>query len=78
MSKKNKHYGFPYDYSKRTPIHKFRNDSIGSEMSFYREGSFYALLQKTHDHQQRLILNDITFNNMLGMLDKNGWREISI
>lgn len=78
MSKKNKHYGFAYDYSKKTPIHHFRNANVGSEMFFYKEMNGYVLLQKTNDHQQRLVLNDITFTNMLSMLDRNGWHEISI
>lgn len=76
MSKKNKHYGFPYDYSNKRPIHKFRKDCI--EMTFYSEGKGYAMLQKTPDHQQRVVLTDVAFNNMLGMLDKNGFREIAI
>ena len=74
MSKKNKHYGFPYDYSKRTPLYRFRKGCV--EMSFYPEGSGYAMLQKTEDHQQRVILNDTTLNNMLSMLDKNGFQQI--
>jgi hypothetical protein len=76
MSKKNKHYGFPYDYSFKKPIHKFRKDNI--EMTFYSEGNSYALLQKNNDHQQRVVLTDVAFNNMLGILDKNGFREIAI
>lgn len=76
MSKKNKHYGFPYDYSKKTPLYKFRKGDI--EMNFYRDGLGYALVQKVDGQQQRVALNDVTLNNMLGMLDKNGFREIAI
>ena len=45
-------------------------------MSFYAEGSGFAMLQKADNHQQRVILNDVTLNNMLGMLDKNGFQQV--
>ena len=76
MSKKNKHYGFPYDYSKRKPIHRFPKED--TEMLIYTEGRNFVMLQKTPTHQQRVILNDINFNNMLGMLDKNEFKEIAV
>lgn len=76
MSKKNKSYGFPYDYSSKKPIHHFRKGD--AEMFFYTEGRSFCMLQKTKEQQQRVTLNELSFNNMLGMLDKNGWTEVRI
>ncbi len=76
MSKKNKHYGFPYDYSSKKPLHRFRKGDV--EMLFYDESRGYTMLQKSPDHQQRVALNELSFNNMLGMLDKNGWLEVRV
>lgn len=76
MSKKNKHYGFPYDYSSKKPLHRFRKGDV--EMLFYDESIGYTMLQKSPDHQQRVALNELSFNNMLGMLDKNGWLEVRV
>mgnify|MGYP003336965863 FL=1 len=76
MSKKNKHYGFPYDYSSKKPLHRFRKDD--AEMLFYSENRGYIMLQKTPNQQQRVALNELSFSNMLGMLDKNGWTEVRI
>ena len=76
MSKKNKPYGFPYDYSNKKPLYRFTKGSV--EMLFYTEGNNYTLLQKVDGKQQRVHLNDVTLNNMLGMLDKNGFHQVSV
>lgn len=76
MSKKSKPYGFPYDYSNKTPLYRFRKGSI--EMLFYAEVKGYVLLQKVDGNQQRVELNDLTLNNMLGMLDRNGFQQVTI
>ncbi len=76
MSKKNKHYGFPYDYSAKKPLYKFIRGSV--EMLFYQDGANYALVQKVDGKQQRVHLNDSTLNNMLGTLDKNGFQQVSL
>lgn len=74
MSKKNKSYGFPYDYSSKKPLHIFSKGD--TKMFFYSEARSYTMLQKSPDQQQRVTLNELSFNNMLGMLDKNGWTEV--
>jgi len=76
MSKKNKQYGFPYDYSNKKPLYRFRKGSI--EMNFYVEPKGYTLLQKVDGKQQRVELNDTTLNNMLGMLDRNGFQQVTV
>lgn len=77
MSKKNKKYGFPYDYSKLKPIHSFVNEQ-GGQIKFYRETTKYVMLQITGELQQRLFLDSTTMNNMMSKLDKNGWKEVSV
>jgi len=73
MSKKNKRYGFPYDYSNKKPIYRFVKGGV--EMCFYLEVKGYTLLQKVGDQLQRVSLDDVSLNNMLGMLDKNGFTQ---
>lgn len=77
MSKKNKKYGFPYDYSKLKPIHSFVNDA-GSQIKFYLDATRYVMLQITNGQQQRLFVDSTTMNNMMSRLDKTGWKEVSV
>lgn len=78
MKSKNKSYGFPYDYSNRRPLHKFVNDFNAKTFTFYTEGTKYALLEQKDKVQQRVLLDETAFNNMLGFLDRNGWKEIAV
>lgn len=75
MKSKNKSYGFPYNYSNQKPLHKFINGTTNIEMLFYKDGTKYALLEKRNGTQQRVLLDEVSFNNMLGFLDRNGWNE---
>lgn len=75
MSKKNKPYGFPYDYSNLKPLHHFVNDN-GSQIKFYRDATRLVMLQITNEQQQRLFLDSTTMNNMMTRLDKTGWKEL--
>ena len=77
MKSKNKHYGFPYNYDSQKPIHKFVSPSNTNVYTFYKEGVKYAMLQKSEQGQQRVLLDDLGFSNMLTFLDRNGWNEIS-
>lgn len=74
MSKKNKSYGFPYDYSNLSPLHSFINDN-GASIKFYRDATRLVMLQVTNGHQQRLFVDSTTMTNMMTRLDKNGWKE---
>lgn len=75
MSKKNKPYGYPYDYSNLKPLHHFTNDN-GSSIKFYRDATRLVMLQVNKDHQQRLFVDSTTMNNMMIRLDKTGWKEV--
>lgn len=75
MSKKNKPYGYPYDYSNLKPIHSFVNSS-GSKINFYRDATRLVMLQINGDQQQRLFVDSTTMTNMMSRLDKTGWKEL--
>lgn len=78
MKSKNKSYGFPYNYSNRRPLHKFISETNAKTYTFYTEGSKYALVEQVDKTQQRVLLDEVSFNNMLGVLDRNGWKEIAV
>lgn len=78
MKSKNKSYGFPYNYSNQKPLHKFVNIVNSREMLFYKDGTKFALLEKRDGVQQRVLIDETSFNNMLGFLDRNGWKEIAV
>lgn len=78
MKSKNKSYGFPYNYSNRRPLHKFVNETNAKTFTFYTEGSQFALVEQKDKIQQRVLLDETAFNNMLGFLDRNGWKEIAV
>lgn len=76
MKSKNKSYGFPYNYSGQKPLHKFVNTVNNREMLFYKDGTKFALLEKRDGVQQRVLIDETSFSNMLGFLDRNGWNEV--
>lgn len=76
MSKKN--YGFAYDYSNMSPIHKFINSS-NVEVCIYKDFNSYAIVQKdSKGHQQRLKVDEVGLNKMLQMFDKHKWKELNV
>ena len=75
MSKKNKSYGFPYDYSNLKPLHHFVNGS-GSQIKFFRDATRLVMLQINKEQQQRLFVDSATMTNMMTRLDKTGWKEL--
>jgi len=77
MKSKNKNYGFPYDYSFKKPLHVFINETNNKSISFYEDGTKIALVEKSDNSQQRVLIDSTSFTNMLGFLDRNGWKEIS-
>ena len=76
MSKKNKPYGFPYDYSNLKPIHAFINDDTGATIKFFRDATRLVMLQTTGEQQQRLFVDSTTMTNMMTRLDRTGWKEM--
>lgn len=76
MRSKNKSYGYPYNYSNQKPLHKFINQVSNKEMLFYKDGTKYAILEKRDGVQQRVLIDETAFNNMLCILDRNGWNEV--
>jgi hypothetical protein len=78
MSKKNRKYGFPYNYDHLTPLHKFVNTKLNKVFLFYKDGNNLFAVEKADSVQQRVMLNETSFNNLLGALDKHGWTEVKV
>jgi hypothetical protein len=76
MKSKSKNYGFPYDYSYQKPLHVFINEQTKKQVSFYQDGQKIAIVERDNNRQQRVLVDENAFNNMLGILDRNGWKEI--